>query len=151
MSWESHGFSYQVSLLRRHGGHSPGQLFSLSLVDTLDRWNTLPLSIAGQLVHQWWPPFNFLMAQSHAACRLCGVMSVSVRFCFFCPFMSVYVSVSLYLSFCVCFCPLLSVFIHFCIIPLCKKEAFIFNRDCLPWRAFKWRVHFLVLELKFAH
>ena len=60
----------QVSLLRRHGGHSPNQLISLSLVEAVDRWSTLSLSIAGQLIQHWWPPCNFLMAQSHAACSM---------------------------------------------------------------------------------
>ena len=31
----------QVSLLRKHGGHSPGQLFSLSLVYAGNGWRTL--------------------------------------------------------------------------------------------------------------
>ena len=60
----------QVSLLSRHGSHSPGQLISLSLVEAVDRGSTLPLSTAGQLVQQWWPPCNFLMAQSNAACSI---------------------------------------------------------------------------------
>ena len=41
----------QVSLLWKHGGHYPGQLFSLSLVYAVNGWSTLLLSIAGQLVH----------------------------------------------------------------------------------------------------
>ena len=54
----------QMSLLRRHGSHSPGQLFSLSLVEAEDGWSRFSLSKAGQLIQQWWLPCNFLMAQS---------------------------------------------------------------------------------------
>ena len=40
----------QVSLLKKHEGHSPGQLFSLSLVEAKDGWSTFPLSRAGELI-----------------------------------------------------------------------------------------------------
>jgi hypothetical protein len=43
----------QVSLLRRHGSHSPGQLFSLSLVEVEDGWSRFSLSKAVQLIQQW--------------------------------------------------------------------------------------------------
>ena len=35
-----------------HGSHSPGQQFSLSLVEAKDGWSRFPLSKAGQLVQQ---------------------------------------------------------------------------------------------------
>ena len=59
-----------MSILRRHGSHSPGQLFSLSLVEAEDGWSRFSLSKGGQLIQQWWPPCNFWMAQSHAACSM---------------------------------------------------------------------------------
>ena len=37
----------QVSLLREHGGHILGQLFSLFLVETKDGWSIFSLSTAG--------------------------------------------------------------------------------------------------------
>ena len=58
----------KMSLLRRHGSHSPGQMFSLSLVEAKDYWSRFSLSKAGQLIQQWWLPCNFWMAQS--PCRL---------------------------------------------------------------------------------
>ena len=64
----------QVSLLRKHGGQSPGQLFSLSLVEAKDGWSRFSLSKAGQLIQQWWLPCNFKMAKSHAACSM-GITS----------------------------------------------------------------------------
>ena len=54
----------QVSLLRRHGSHSHGQLFSFSLVEAEDGWSKFALSKAGQLIQQWWLPCIFWMAQS---------------------------------------------------------------------------------------
>ena len=48
-----------VSLLRKRGGQSPGQLFSLSLVYAMDGWSTLPLSKAIQFVQQWWLQCNY--------------------------------------------------------------------------------------------
>ena len=57
----------QVSLLRRHGSHSPGQLFSLSLVEAKDGlWRFLS-SKAGLLIQQWWLPCHFLKAQSQCS------------------------------------------------------------------------------------
>ena len=53
----------QVRLIK-HGSHSPGQLFSLSLVGAEDGWSSLPLSKAGQLIQEWWLPCNFWMVQS---------------------------------------------------------------------------------------
>ena len=67
----------QVSLLRRHGSHSPGQLFSLSLVEAEDGWSRFPLSKAGQLIQQWWLPCNFWMAQS--PCSLLDVNNFQFR------------------------------------------------------------------------
>ena len=46
----------QMSFLRKRGGHSPGRLFSLSLVYGVNGWITLPLSGAGQPVQKWWLP-----------------------------------------------------------------------------------------------
>ena len=40
----------QVSLLKKHGGHSPCQLFSLSLVEAKDGLSTFPLSRAGEWI-----------------------------------------------------------------------------------------------------
>ena len=57
-----------LSLLRRHGSHSPGQLFSLSIVEAEDGWSRFSLFKASQLIQQWWLPCNFWMAQS--PCRL---------------------------------------------------------------------------------
>ena len=50
-------FFFQV--WRRHGSYSPGQLFSLSLVEAEDGWSRISLSKAGQLIQQWWLPCNF--------------------------------------------------------------------------------------------
>ena len=58
----------QVSLLRKHKGHSPGYLFSLSLLYTVNGWSTLSLSRDGQPVQQWKLSCNFLNAQSQGAC-----------------------------------------------------------------------------------
>ena len=55
--------STQLSLLRRHESHSPGQLFSLSLVEAEDGLSRFPLSKAGQVIQLWWLPCNFWMAQ----------------------------------------------------------------------------------------
>ena len=64
----------QVSLLRQHVGHSFGLLFSLSLVEAEDGWSIFPLSKAGQLIQQWWLPYNLYMAQFYAACSM-GIIS----------------------------------------------------------------------------
>ena len=53
----------QLSLLRRHGSHSPNQLFYLSLVEAEDSWSKFPLSKADKLLQQWCLPCNFWMAQ----------------------------------------------------------------------------------------
>ena len=57
----------QVSLLRRHRSHSFGQLFSLSLVEAEDGWSWFSLSKAGQLIQQWWLPWNFWVTQSQCS------------------------------------------------------------------------------------
>ena len=62
--------SSHVSLLRRQGSHSPGQLFSLSLIQAEDGWSRFSLSKADQLIQQLWIQCNFWMAQSHAACLM---------------------------------------------------------------------------------
>ena len=54
----------QVSPLRRHGSHSPGQLFSLSQVEADYGYIRFSLSKAGQPIQQWWLLCNFWMAQS---------------------------------------------------------------------------------------
>jgi len=49
----------KVGLLRRHGNHSPGQLFSLSLAKAKDGWIIFSLSKAGQLIQEGWLLCNF--------------------------------------------------------------------------------------------
>ena len=55
--------------------HSPGQLFSLSLVEVEDGLRRFSLSKDGLLIQQWWSPCNFWMAQAHAACSI-GITSI---------------------------------------------------------------------------
>ena len=60
----------EVSLLRKHGGHSLSHMFSLSLVEAKDCCSTFSLSRAGQLVQLWWLPCNFSMAKYYATCPM---------------------------------------------------------------------------------
>ena len=60
----------EVSLLRKHRSHSPGQLFSLFLVEAEDGWSRLSLSKAGQIIQQWWLLCNFEWLNLHAACSM---------------------------------------------------------------------------------
>ena len=56
----------QVSLMRKQGGHSLSQLFSLYLVEAEDGWSRISLSKAGQFIQQWCLPCNFQMVKSYA-------------------------------------------------------------------------------------
>ena len=60
----------QVSLLRRHGSNSPGQPFSLSLVETEDGLSSFSLFKADQPIQQYWLLCNFEWLKLHKACSM---------------------------------------------------------------------------------
>ena len=98
-----------VSLLRKFRSHSPGQLFSLSLVEVEDGWSRFPLSKAGQLIQRWWLPGNFSMAQSWAACymRITGCL-VGQWLCLICKSLWVVTALKVFDSH---YVPILEVFL----------------------------------------
>ena len=75
----------KVSLMRDHGGNSPGRMISLSLVEAQDACSTLSLSKAGQLFQQCnlkWLNLMQLMQQWDYLQVLINSVQIELRYFF---------------------------------------------------------------------